>query len=144
MGRTLGAVVAGYITMFAVVFITFAVAYVVMGAERAYQPGSYGVSALWLVTTLVLSLIAAIAGGCVCARIGRGRMPVGILAGLVIVLGLIMAVPALNAPADPAAMQRPGDVGMFEAIQKAQQPDWVTLVNPLLGAVGVLLGGRRP
>ena len=32
---------------------------------------------------------------------------------------------------------------LFEAMTKAKQPKWVALVNPLIGAAGVLLGGRR-
>ncbi len=36
MGRAIVAVVAGYATMFAFVFITLAVAYLVMGAERSF------------------------------------------------------------------------------------------------------------
>jgi hypothetical protein len=31
---------------------------------------------------------------------------------------------------------------MFEAMQFEQTPLWVALLNPLIGALGVLVGGR--
>jgi len=143
MGRVLGAVIAGYVTMVVVVFASFSAAYLLMGTERAFEAGSYGVSRLWLLTSLALSLVAALAGGRVCARIGGTSRAVPVLAGMVVVLGLVMAVPALQAPGDPAAMERSGDVGNFAAMQKAQQPHWMTLTLPALGAAGGLRGGRR-
>lgn len=143
MGRLLGAVIAGYVTMFVVVFVSFSAAYVLMGTDRAFEPGSYSVSRLWLLASLALSLVAALAGGRVCARIGGDSRAVPILAGFVVVLGLAMAVPALQAPGDPAAVERSGDVGNFAAMERAQQPHWMTLTLPALGAAGVLLGGRR-
>jgi len=114
-----------------------------MGTERAFQPGSYGVSSLWLLASFALSFLAALAGGRVSARVGRGQKAVSILAGLVVALGLTMAVPALLAPGDASTLERRGDMSSFEAMQKAQQPNWVSLTVPLVGAVGVLLGGRR-
>jgi hypothetical protein len=31
----------------------------------------------------------------------------------------------------------------MEAMQEAIQPVWMALLNPVIGAVGVLLGGRK-
>lgn len=143
MGRVIAAVVAGYATMFAFVFATFSIAYLAMGTERAFQPGSYAVTGLWLLTSFVLSFVAALVGGRVCARIGRGRKAVVGLAGLIVLLGLVLAIPALKAPDDPAAMQRSGDVANFGAMQQAKQPKWVALLTPFVGAIGVILGGKR-
>jgi hypothetical protein len=64
------------------------------------------------------------------------------LAGLVLVLGIIFAIPVLTAPADEAPQARTGDVGNTEAMQNARQPDWLVILNPLLGATGVLIGAR--
>jgi hypothetical protein len=32
-------------------------------------------------------------------------------------------------------------MSMFEAMQQAQTPVWVMLLNPVIGAIGVLVGG---
>ena len=41
MGRVIGGVVLGYIAMFAVVFIGLTVIYLLMGADKAFQEGSF-------------------------------------------------------------------------------------------------------
>ena len=143
MGRAIAAIVAGYMTMFAFVFVTFSLAYLGMGAERAFTPGSYAVSGTWILVSFVLSFLAALTGGVVCRRLGRTRKPVLALAALVVVLGAIMAVPAFNAPRDVTTMQRTGDVPNMEAMQKALPPAWVSALTPLVGALGVLLAARR-
>jgi len=142
MVREASGVIVGYLAMVAVVMLTFPVAQVLVGPERAFRPESYEVSGLWLAVSFVLGAAAAVVGGWVCARIGRSTRAVKVLAGGVLVLGLLMAVPALlqgnAAPAEP----RTPDVTYFEALQKAKQPPWVALLNPFVGAAGVLLGAR--
>ena len=142
MGRIVGGVVAGYVAMFALLFIVFSAAYFALGANGAFQPGSWNPSGGWIALTIVLGFGAAIAGGYLCATIARDRRgPLG-LVGLVIVLGVLSAFPAVTG-ADPAAAgPRPETVAMFEAMSNAVQPVWVALLNPVLGAVGVLVGAR--
>lgn len=140
MIRTIGAVVAGYLTMAVLVFLSFTLAYVVMGAEHAFQAGSYEVSGLWAATSIGLGVLAAIAGGFVCALISRDRTGPRALAVVVLILGLVLAIPAITGGGETAELVRQGDVGNFEAMQSAKQPLWVTLLNPLIGVVGVLIG----
>jgi hypothetical protein len=71
MLRAAGSVVVGYLVMFVVVFATFTVAYLAMGTEGAFRPGTYDVTALWLIVSLLLSFVAATVGGLVCATIAR-------------------------------------------------------------------------
>lgn len=143
MGRAVMAVVAGYATMFAFVFVTFSLAYLLLGAERTFASGTYEVSGAWILVSFVLSFVAAIAGGRACRRLARAARPVTVLAALVLVLGLVLAMPTLNAPSDPATLQRSADVGTMAAMQKARTPAWVALLTPLVGAIGVLLAARR-
>jgi hypothetical protein len=139
--RTVVAVVVGYVVMFVAVFVSFSIAYLLMGTGGAFRPGTYDVSLLWVAASLVLGFLAAVAGGLVAVRIGRSVRAAHLLAGLVLVLGLLLAIPALlDGEAPP--MERPATVDNFEAMQNAKQPDWMTLVNPILGAVGVLAGAR--
>jgi hypothetical protein len=143
VARTILAVVAGYIVMALLVFVTFSAAFLMMGSDRAFQPGTYGVSGLWLIVSFVLGLVAAIVGGYVCAAVApRGKAPLA-LAVVVLVLGLAMAVPVITAPDAGVPRQRAGDVGNTEAMMQAQQPAWVALANPFLGAAGVMVGARR-
>jgi hypothetical protein len=135
------AVVVGYAVMFVLIFATFTAAYLAMGADRAFQPGSYEVSCLWLTVSFALGLIASVVGGYVCAAVAGGRQAPLVLALLVVVLGLVMAVPVALA-GDVEGKARIGDVANIEAMNNARQPVWVVFLNPLLGAAGVLLGAR--
>ena len=81
-------------------------------------------------------------GSCgVCARISRTTTPPKVLAGVLMVIGLLSAIPVLMAAATPAAA-RSGEIGNIEAMMKAKQPAWVAVANPFVGLVGVLLGAR--
>ena len=140
MARLILAVLAGYATTFVVVMGTFTVAYLAMGAGRAFEPGTYEVTPLWLATSFGLGFIAAILGGVVAVSIGRHTKAAKALAAAVVVLGLLLAIPSLTSPRQPGA--RDGAVPNFEAMRKAQQPSWVSLLNPFVGAVGVMVGSR--
>ena len=140
MGRVIGGVVVGYLVMFAIVFVTFSIAFVSMGTDKAFKPGSYDVSGLWIAVSFVLGLVAAIVGGLVCALIAPGTKAPVALAALVLVLGLLMAVPVLTAKTEPKV--RTGKVGNMEAMQNAAQPAWIALLNPVVGAVGALAGAQ--
>lgn len=130
-------VVGGYATMFIFVFVTFTVAYFILGADGAFRPGSWDVSGAWIVVTVVLSFIAAYLGGMVCARIDTsGKAPLYLI-GLIIVLGIVTIL-ITEAPAEMGP--RASDVDNFAAMTNAQQPDWVLYVNPLIGALGVAFG----
>lgn len=149
MLRTIGGAILGYLVMGVTVFLGLTVAYLALGADRAFREGVYQVSPLWAVLSLVVGLGAAAIGGLVARRVASTAHGPLLLAGLVLVLGLAMAVPVLLAdPAaagavDPSAAIRPDGLGPMEAMQHARTPAWLALLNPLVGVVGVLLGGLR-
>jgi hypothetical protein len=71
--------------------------------------------------------------------IGRSQRTTMVLAGIVLVLGIIMAIPTLSQ--DLSAMNmRSGEITSMEAMQDAYQPPWTAFLNPLLGAIGVMIG----
>jgi hypothetical protein len=140
MGRKIAGVVLGYVVMAGVVMGALTVAYLAMGADRAFKPGSYDVTGLWLAVSTILSVIAAVLGGWVAVTIGRSHRAAVALAVVVVVLGVVLALPTLNAPRSDEA--RPGDLGNTEAMMKAQQPTAVTILNPIIGGIGVMLGAR--
>ncbi len=141
MGRSILAVITGYVTMFILVLLSFTCAYLAMGADGAFKPGSWEVSGLWVVASFVLGLIAAVAGGYVCAAIAKSPGAIKGLVGLVLVLGFVQARMVAMAP-KPELPERTADIPNMEAMQKAQTPLWIALLNPVVGAGGALLGAR--
>lgn len=138
MGRAIGSVVVGYLIIALFVFVTFSIAYLILGPEGSYQPGTYEVSAIWIGLSIVLSFAAAVLGGWATARIARSAVPPKVLAGLVLVLGLVMAF-MTDTPETPAV--RTAAPTVWEAAGQSQQPGWLLYLNPLIGLVGVLIGG---
>jgi uncharacterized membrane protein len=139
MIRGIVGVVAGYVVMALLVFLTFSVAYLAMGASGAFKPGTFDPSLLWIVVSFFLAFLAALVGGYTCAVIARTKRAAQVLAGIVFVLGILVAIPALRST-DTRPNTRVGDVPNIEAMQKARTPGWVALMNPLIGAVGVMVG----
>lgn len=140
MLRILASMIVGYLILFLCLFALCTGAYLAMGTEAAFQPGSYQVSGTWLAVSFVLSFAAAVVGGWVSKAIARTQTGPRALAGLVLVLGLAMAAMVAMSPPPPA--ERPADVPSMEAMMKAQQPVWVAVLSPIIGVAGVLLGGR--
>ncbi len=142
MLRNVGAVLVGYVVMFAVAFVTFSVAFLMGGTTGAFEDGSYDVRVLWLFVSFALGLIVAVAGGCACATVAKGSKAPLALAGLVLVVGVLMALPFLTASDDGQPVTREADVSTFDAMQEAKQPPWVALTNPFVGVIGVILGSK--
>jgi hypothetical protein len=143
MGKLIGGVLAGYVTMFVTVFLLFSAGYFALGSGGSFQPGSWDVSFAWVVLSIVVGFTAAIAGGYVCVAITNHPKGPAALAGVVVILGFLMALPVLlGGSGEVTTTLRPETVGMFDAMQNARQPTWIALLNPLVGAVGVLMGAR--
>lgn len=140
MARAVAGVVLGYLAMFAIVFALLSGAYLALGPDRAFQPGTFDVSYTWIAVWFVVGLLAAIIGGLVCARISGMRKPPLVLAGLVFVLGYLSALPVLLTPME--TKERSGTVSTADAMMTAKPPFWVPLMNPIIGVVGVLIGAR--
>jgi hypothetical protein len=127
--------------MFVLVFLTFSGAFLGLGSERTFQPGTYNPTMLWNLLAIGLGFVAALWGGMVAAKIGRGQAAAKSLAIVVFVLGLVVAFMNLSTKTDPGP--RTGDVSNADAMNKAQTPVWLSFLNPFIGAAGVLAGGRR-
>jgi hypothetical protein len=91
----------------------------------------------------VVYFVLGIISGLVCAAIAKGGKAPLALAAVVLLLGLLFAIPSIIARNDTTNMVRAaGDVPMFEAMQKAKEPLWGPLLFPVVGAAGVLIGGK--
>ena len=142
MVRNILGVVLGYLAMFAFVFITFTILYFILGADGAFESGTYEVSIIWIIISFILGLVAALLGGYLCVLISKNQKAALVLAGLVLVLGIAMAIPALNDSTNEVQEMRIADVPNMEAMQKAKQPPIVLLLNPIVGALGVFAGSK--
>ena len=132
--------IAGYLIMFVFIFVTFTGLYFALGPDRAFTAGTYQVSILWIAVSTVLGTLAAIAGGYVAAMVGKGFTAVKVLAGIILVMGLITVAVMAMTPAPTGA--RTADVPNMEAMTKAQTPIWIAILNPIIGIVGAMIGGR--
>lgn len=150
LARNIGAAVLGWVTMAVGVFILMTALWMFLGADGAFAPGSWAVSWSWTMGSVGIGLVAAIAGGLVCAKIADGPWGVRLLVAIVVVLGILVAVGEMELTGFEGAAAaggtelgpRPDDVDMIEAMSSAQQPLWLTWLNPMLGAVGAILGAR--
>ena len=141
MLRGVLAIVVGYVVMAIAIVAIFSVMFQGIGQDRAFEPGSYTVTWFWLVPAIIVSVVAAMIGGYVCARISPGRAP-QILAVVVLLLGIGLALPALQPLNDPRPRLRPAGISNLEAMSNAHQPAPITLLNPLIGLFGVLAGAK--
>ncbi len=141
MLRSILGVVLGYLVIGVLVFGTLTGLYLAIGADKAFEPGTYDVSMLWIVASTALGLLAAVVGGFVCAKISRSQRAAFALVAVVIVLGVLGAASqGMVAKPDPGL--RTGDVPNMDAMMKSETPAWVAWSNPVIGTLGVLIGAR--
>jgi len=140
MLRKILGVVAGYVVMNVTAFMTYSGFYFAIGADRAYYPGTYDVSILWIAAILVLGFIAAVVAGYLCKRIAGDLGTVVILAGIVVGLG-IAAASAISFSEPKPNEVRSGNVSNYEAMKYGRKPLWVEFAIPVVGFAGVLVGG---
>lgn len=142
MMRSIGGAVVGYLAMSLAVAFLLTTAYMMMGVDRAFQPGVYDVSALWMVLHLIIAVGAALLGGLVSRKVARRVLGPRILAGFILVVGIATVVPAITAEGGAETIaERSSEIGPLEAMQKAKTPLVALILNPIIGVVGVLVGG---
>ena len=138
--RPILAVVAGYLVMVIFVTVLTVALALALGTEGVFEPGTFHIKPFVTIVAVPIGAINGVLGGFVCSRIARTCTPVIVLVCLVIVLGLGEAVVRLQRP-DPGP--RAADLSFAEATVRANPPSWFAFTHPLVGAVGILLGGRR-
>jgi hypothetical protein len=142
MAKTVIGVIVGYVVMFILNFAGFVTMYAVVGPNNAFEPGLYLASTKWIAMSLVMILITGAIAGLVCAVIAKGgRAPLA-LAIVVVVLGILLAIPAMLKANVNSKLVRPADVPQMQAAQLAYWPVWCPFAFPFISAVGVMVGGR--
>lgn len=144
MLRSSLAAIVGYVTIVLVVFAGIGVAWLILGGAGAFAGEGPSPSTPWMALNLLSGLIAAVVGGLVARRIGGSQVAVRILLGIVLVLGLVSAVMEGGAAAAHEPAAKPvAEMSFMEAGRHAVQPAWYNWMIPLVGAAGVLIGGRE-
>jgi len=142
MLRSVLAVIVGYIVMFILQVAAFMTIYTVVGPNWSFKTGSYQASTRWTLMQFVVIFVTAAIAGLICAVIAKGGKAPLALAGVVLVLGLLLGVAGTAMrPADTHEV-RTGDVPNMVAMQKARHPTWVIFLGPVIGALGVVVGGK--
>ncbi len=138
MVRNILAVIIGYVGYFILVFVTFSALYLVLGPEQTFVPGKFDVTMTWVVPSVALMIVCGIAGGFVAAMVGTdSRVGMG-LAITILVLGIAMTLPDMLA-APPTGARDP-NLGNWDAMLQARTPLWVLIANPVVAALGALIG----
>ncbi|HEX3083686.1 MAG TPA: hypothetical protein VHP99_04125 [Pyrinomonadaceae bacterium] len=142
MVRTVIGVIVGYVLMFILNFAGFVTLYAVIGQDQAFEPGLYLASTKWIAISCVIFLISGLIAGLVCAlSAAGGRAPLA-LAIAVVVLGILLAIPAMLKANVNSKLVRAGDVPQMQAAQLAYWPVWCPFAFPFISAVGVMIGGK--
>jgi fatty acid desaturase len=139
MLKSILGVIVGYAALSLFFFAAFAGVYFSLGVERIFQSDSYEVSTLWLVLSAAIGLGGGILGGYVCAAISQSKRTCELFAAIVLIILVAFCIPKMR---DPNPHWRAGDVEFGDAMRLTQMPLWMHVLNPILGAVGVLLGAR--
>ena len=142
MARAIIAVIVSYVTMFILNFLLFVGLYAVVGPNHAFKPHRFLASTRWTAMAFGITFVTAVIAGLICAVIARGGKAPFALALVIVVIGFLLAIPAIFKARTNADMIRLGDVPSMEAAQKAYWPIWVPFTFPVLGAVGVLVGSK--
>ncbi len=121
MGRSILSIFAGYLTMVVGVSGALAFAAFLVLGEIPTEPKPFEGPVYFLWIELLISVLAAIAGGYVCAFIAGDRemRHVLILAGLLVIFGVLSA-----------------------GLEAGAKPLWSSLAVPVMGVVGLWIGGR--
>ncbi|WP_309673532.1 hypothetical protein [Gemmatimonas sp.] len=137
--KAFGIALAGYILMFVVLFATLTAVYFALGTERTFVPGSYAVTPLWIAVFCFFQFDSGLVAGIVVSKLTRDRKVPLILAGMTLVFGILMALPAIASGVN-ATMTRDGSLTNMQAMMQAQTPVWIQLIAPALAALGVTAG----
>ena len=139
MLRSIVGVIVGYAVISIFFLVTFTGVYFTLGVERIFQPDSYQVSTLWLILSAIISIFGSMLGGYVCAAVSKSERTCQVFAGIVLVILIVFCLPKMR---DEGPHVRAGEVSNMDAMRLTHMPVWMHLLNPVLGAMGVLLGAR--
>ena len=120
----------------------FVAAFALLPVDFAFAPAGYEGTTALIAIALVINLATAIIGGLICAAIARGGKATLVLAIVVFVLGILLAIPSVTKRNANMNLTRTSNTPKLEAVQKGYWPGWVPFTFPIVGAIGVVVGGK--
>jgi len=141
MVRGIIGVVVGFIAWFLLFGVCFAIAWVILGEQGSFQADTWNLTPTWVVMSAIVGLVTAMAAGLICRIVARNRTAVIVLATVALVYSIFGSVMSSARAEELRGEVRPADVSMTDAMNKAIWPGYILIVNPIIGAVGVLAGG---
>lgn len=140
MVRPILGVIVGFIVTFILVSVLFVGAAVTLGGDGCFEKGTYNPTMAFNIFAVVASIVGALAGGWVCSKVGRNKAAVIALAAVFFCFGAYGAWVNFNRP-EPGP--RPEGISMIDVFKdhKGKEPNWFAIANPIIGALGVMLGG---
>jgi hypothetical protein len=139
MVRSIAAVVVTYIVMSIIIMAIFSALMFGLGPDRLLVPGQWKGNLFLTIAAPTITVVAGLFGGWLCVKIARKRRPVWALAGVVLVLGSMVAYFTMQKPAPTG--ERPAGMTMEQFLEKGREPTWLLIFNPIGGALAVLVGG---
>ncbi|MEM7231370.1 MAG: hypothetical protein AAF517_04315 [Planctomycetota bacterium] len=141
MRRAILSVLAGYVAMVAMTLPVFGIVYWV--PDFVFEKGTVEASLTFSLLTIICGFLGAIVGGAVARRVAQGkRVPVLGLAGVVLALGVGMAVAECfeEAPS-PLSREEIESLSVDERLKRAREPTWYRFLTPCVGGLGIAVGG---
>ena len=130
--------------MVIVVVAGIGIAWAILGGEGAFAGESPAPSTGWLILNILSGFVAAVAGGFVARKVGRSMTAVKLFVALLLVFGAYFAITAESSYAKRPKVDKPvAEMTFQEAGQHARNPTWYTILIPLVGVAGALVGGRQ-
>ncbi|MBX3095236.1 MAG: hypothetical protein KF812_00075 [Fimbriimonadaceae bacterium] len=140
--RVVGGVIVGFIATALVIFALASVSWLILGPSGSFEPGTWKTTTTWGIGKLIVDTIAAFVGGLIAYRIG-GKTSAHVLAGIILVLGLVMAFVVIGNPPPGSSEPRPEVVSMTDAMNKALESPWALYASPVLSCLAVLFAVSR-
>lgn len=138
--RNILGIAAGYIAVTALSFFSSNFLFYVLGANASFDPGTFKVNTTWLILFMLSGLVASIIGGWVCMRIVKNQKVVTVLAGIVLILGLVLSIPELTESDAERNQLREGNVPTMIAMENAKLPRKALVINPFIAVIGIMIG----
>ena len=132
--RNFGAAVLGYVVMFVIVSILM----LIVGLVAIFGDAM----GMLVAASIVVSLLAAVVGGLVCAKVAADNRGTWILMAAIVVIAVVSALWLTPMVEEMGAIAEGAEGAMADSMDDLQEPAWMTWLNPVLGIVGVYFGAR--
>lgn len=138
--RAVLAVVVALIVMSVLVFALTIAPWLALGSDAVLEPGRFDGTTVYTTYAILIGVLGGVFGGWLCATIARSRVAVIVLAVLAFAGGLVNHFGQHHKP-EPGP--RPAGMSVMDAVAQRKEPDWFSLLMPVLGAAGIVVVGTR-